>query len=119
MVWPLIVSICELNRDDASLSGCDDGEFDEIKNEYKTIIDNNSERFSFITKVLTSFSQYDINTQEKRVDKFISDNWKNYENEFSLNNIDKKVKEKVIKLTLSNVIKKRYMIAKIKTGVHL
>jgi hypothetical protein len=119
MIWPLIVSICELNREDAILSACDDGEFDEIKHEYKTIIDNNSERFSFITKVLTSFSQYDAPSNGNKAELFIFNNWKDYESEFSLDNVEKEIKEKVIKLTLSNVIKKRYTIDKIKKGVHL
>jgi hypothetical protein len=119
MIWPLIVSICELNREDALLSACDDGQFDEIQHKYKTIIDNNSERFSFITKVLTSFSQYEVPLNEKKTEHFISNRWKEYKNEFKLDNVDEEIKEMVIKLTISNVIKKRYTIDKIKTGVHL
>jgi hypothetical protein len=121
MLWPLIVSICTLNQEDALLSNCDSAQFDEIKHKYETLINNHAESFPFITKVISLFNDYmtgEKNTN-KRVEFFITNCWKDYEKEFDLSGIDLEIKENIIKITISNVLKSRFTIGRIKKEVNL
>jgi hypothetical protein len=121
MIWPVIVSICDLNYEDALLSDCDDGLFEEIKHNYEKVINDKADHFQYVLKVISDFDEYptrNSNTQEK-AHLFIENNWMNYENGFDLSTVKSTIKEKVIKLTLSNIIKRRFRIDDIKKGSNL
>jgi hypothetical protein len=120
MVWPLIVSICEINSEDASLSDFDEGDIDQILNRYKAIIDNNSERFEFVTKVLSAYNSFRTNMKgNERIKSFIATHWQDYCSEFAIPNAESDVLETIVKLAISNVIRRRINIVKIKGAVNL
>jgi len=120
MIWPLIVTICKIDRGDAVVADCDDGDFDEIKKRYSQVIFNSSERFEFVSKVLSAYTEYQpsLNYKEK-TESFISNCWVDYMQEFDLPNTHEDTIEKVVKLAISNVIKRRHKILQIKKGVGL
>jgi hypothetical protein len=120
MVWPVIVSICEVNTEDALLSDYDDGTVDDIINRYKGIIDNNSERFEFVTKVMSAYNAFNIGEKTSdKTRKFISKKWQEFSGEFSIPNNEQDILEPIVKLAISNVIRRNRTIVRIKSEVGL
>jgi hypothetical protein len=120
MVWPLIVSICEVNSEDALLSDFDEGEVDQIINNYRSIIDNNSERFEFVTKVLSSYNSYGVSVKgSERIKSFVSEHWQDFSAEFDIQTTEKDIFAPIVKLAVSNVIRRHRNIVRIKSEVNL
>jgi hypothetical protein len=120
MIWPLIVLLCEIDREDALLVGLDDAEFEEIKNKYKTVISNNTERFTFISKVMTTYHEYKVRSTSTNKEKlFIEKHWHDYKDEFNIPTASPEIMEAVIKLSIANVLKHRYRISDIQKAVNI
>ncbi|MDR3348660.1 MAG: hypothetical protein LBO03_03500 [Acidaminococcales bacterium] len=120
MIWPLIVSICDLNTEDALLADYDEGDIDNIIRRYGAVINNNSERFEFVSKVLSGYNSYEPSMKSSAKTKsFIENNWFNYSNDFDVSTAERGVLEVIVKLAISNVIKRRDRIVRIKAGVNL
>jgi len=121
VIWPIIVLLCKINRNDAKLINLDDGEFNEIKKNYESVIYNNSERFTFITKVVSLYQNYKDIKKLENIDNnvFIESNWQNFKDEIDLKSATPDTIKKVICLTISNVINNRYDINRIKKVVNL
>ena len=120
MIWPLIVSICEVNAEDALLSDFDEGDVDQIIGRYKSIIDNNSERFQFVTKVLSAYNSFGINLKgSERIKSFVSKHWQDFSGEFDIQSVEIDLIEPIVKLAVSNVIRRHRNIVRIKGEVNL
>ena len=120
MVWPVIAILCEVGEDDAEIEDYDESDVVEILQKYRSVINNNSERFEFISRVLSDYNEFHPEMKSKeRTKKFINDSWKNYSDCFDLKNIDPTTEEMVIRLTVINVIRSRKVIAEIKGKVKL
>lgn len=120
MVWPVIAILCEVNEEDAELQDYDEHDIEEIVRKYKSVINNNSERFAFISRVLSDYNDYAKELKSKeRTQKFINDKWSNYEDCFDLKSADQQTKEMVIRLTVANVLRSRKVITEIKGKVKL
>jgi len=120
MIWPLIVLLCEMNREDSLLAGLDDAEFEEIKNKYEAAISNNTERFTFITKVMTSYREYILRSTSKNKKRlFIEKYWYDFKDEFNLPTASPEIMEAVVKLSISNVLNNRYKISDVQKAVKL
>jgi hypothetical protein len=120
MIWPLIVLLCEINREDSLLIDIDNAEFEEIKNKYGSVISNNTERFTFITKVISSYNIYKKPSNSENKEKsFIEKYWHDFKNEFDMPSASSKIIEYVTKLSIGNVIKNRFRISDIQKAVKL
>lgn len=120
MVWPVIAIRCEVGEDDAKLDNYDECDVADILQKYRSVINNNSERFEFISRVLSDFSEFHPEMKSKdRIKKFIDDNWRNYKDYFDLKKADKPTEEMVIHLAVTNVLRCRKVIAEIKGKVKL
>lgn len=120
MMWPLIVSVCRVDKNDALLANCDDCDFEEIGGKYRAIINNKAERFEFITKVMAAYSTYKTHmSSAQKTKEFIATQWPNFQDEFDTPNMDNDILEKVIKLALGNVIRGRRIITDLKRAVNL
>ncbi len=120
MIWPIIAVLCEVSENDAELDDYDSSDISEILQKYRAVINNNSERFEFVSKVLSAFNDfYPAMKSRERVERFISEKWEQYKIDFDLKNTDSATEEVVIRLTILNVIKSRRVIAKIKGKVKL
>lgn len=120
MVWPIIAIQCEIRETDVELEDYDESDVAEVLQKYKAVINNNSERFEFVSKVLSDFNDfYPAMKSKERVRRFISERWEQYKNDFDLKNADSTTEEIVICLTLSKVLKSRRVIAEIKGKVKL
>jgi len=120
MVWPIVAILCEVSESDAELGDYDSSDVAEILQKYRAVINNNSERFEFISKILSDFEDFHSEVSSKeRVARFISERWMEYKSDFDFKNADPTTKKTVICLTISNVLKKRWDIARIKGKVNL
>jgi hypothetical protein len=120
MVWPVIAILCEVGKEDAELEDYDDGDVADVLHKYRSVINNNSERFEFVSRVLSDYSDYHPEMKSKeRVKKFINDSWANYKDSFDLKSADAETEEMVVRLTLANVLRSRKVIAEIKGKVKL
>jgi hypothetical protein len=120
MIWPLIVTICDLNMEDARFSDYDEGDIDNIIRRYGAIICNNSERFEFVSKVLSGYSSYEPSMKSgARTKAFIENCWTNYKDDFDMSTVTQEVFEIIVKLAIGNVIKRRDRIIRIKAGSNL
>lgn len=120
MVWPIIAVQCEVRETDVELEDYDESDIAEILQKYRAVINNNSERFEFVSKVLSDFNDfYPAMKSRERVERFISERWEQYKSDFDLKNADSTTEKIVIRLTLSKVLKSRRVIAEIKGKVKL
>ena len=120
MIWPVIAILCEVNESDARLDDYDEHDVTEIIRKYKNVINNNCERFEFITKIISDYNEFgkDMISKE-RTTKFVDNKWKDYEDCFDIKSAEPSVKEMIIRLTINNVLKNRSIIKKIKSKVKL
>lgn len=120
MVWPIIAILCEVGESDAELDDYDSADVAEILQKYHAVINNNSERFEFVSKVLSDFNVFypDVKSKE-RVARFISEMWEQYKDDFDMKAADSATVEMVIRLTLSKVLKSRRVIARVRGKVKL
>ncbi|MDR2409623.1 MAG: hypothetical protein LBE13_16145 [Bacteroidales bacterium] len=116
MLWPLAVILCEFNRDDNIFRNLDSAIIEEIEHKYKKIVNTKTEQFSFFIKVISSFDEHDINNADTkdRIKSFISKFWIDYADDFHFLESEINIKEHIIKFTLSNILRKRFYIGKIK-----
>lgn len=120
MVWPIIAILCEARETDTELEEYDPSDVREILQKYRAIINNNSERFEFVSNILSDYNDFSREMKSKeRMKHFVSERWSQYKNDFDLKSADVITEEMVIKITISNVLKNRRIIAEIKGKVKL
>ena len=120
MVWPVIAILCEVSEDDAELEDYDDSDIAAILQKYRSVINNNSERFEFVSCILSDYNEFHPEMKSKeRTKNFVEENWKNYKNSFDLKSADSTTEEIVIRVTVANVLRSRKVIADIKGKVKL
>ena len=79
MVWPIIAILCEIRETDTELEDYDGSDVAEVLQKYKTVINNNSERFEFVSKVLSDFNDfYPSMLSKERVNRFLSEKCEQY-----------------------------------------
>ena len=120
MVWPIIAIRCEVHETDSELEDYDASDVEEILRKYRAVINNNSERFEFISKVLSDFYDfYPAMKSKERRNRFISEKWEQYKCDLDLKSADPTIEKIVICLTLSKVLRNRQVIDSIKGKVKL
>jgi len=117
LLWPLVVSECELGADDRELQNCDEAEVENIAGQYRTVICNNTERFQFVTKVMTDYKANPVPKSRDSINLFVEANWENYESDFDID--DARHLKIVIKITVRKVLQTRVTIDAIRRGTGL
>ncbi len=116
VVWPIIVFVTGrgvLDRNARYCTDLDDGDFNEIEHRYGKLIQDYSERFEFVVKVVADFSEKQLRGRDA-IERFINDNWSDYVEELGLSTIEDEVKENLTKIVLYTMLSKRYEINRIK-----
>ncbi len=121
LIWPIIVIETDISHcDDSFVDEFDPGLYDEITRRYSDIINSCCERVEFFTQILFDYNAYSFSG--KPIDKqksFVDNCWKNYTEDFTIDNITAEEMEVLIKIILHNVLRRRIAINKIKKGVNL
>lgn len=121
IVWPVIVCVTEkgaIERDGPYCSNLDENEYGLIQRKYHELIDSCSERFEFAIKVISEYNNYPNKTKDG-IALFVADKWDSFSNEFDFNCVDERVKEALIKVIVSTVLRNRLEINEIKKKVKL
>lgn len=120
IVWPVIAVQCEVRETDSELEDYDESDIAEILQKYSAVINNNSERFEFVSKVLSDFNDfYPAMKSKERKNRFIFEKWEQYKRDLDLKSADLTIEKIVICLTLSKVLRSRRIIDSIKGKVKL
>lgn len=117
LLWPLVVSGCELGRDDRELRDHDEAEVENIVGQYDTVICNNAERFEFVTKVMTDYEADPTPRNKDTIDLFAQTNWGVYSSDFAI--CDARVLEIVTRIAIRKVLQTRFTIDAIRQGAGL
>lgn len=121
IMWPLIVIMCDDGfRANPFSEDMDDGMYAEILSRYKNFISCKCQKFAFVTRVLTDFQNSEsLKTGNNRIIEFINRNWNTYLDEFSSNNNSEELLNILIKITLFQLLRQRYLISEVKKKVNL
>lgn len=121
IIWPIIVFVTgkgKLERDAQYCNLMDSAEYNEISRKYGEIIDYYSERYDFVTKIVSDFHTSGIKGREA-ITQFVDENWENYKDEIEDSMMSDEIRKGLINVILFNIINKRYDIDKIKSAVCL
>lgn len=120
IVWPVIALTLGKELPSDYIDDCDQGLIDEVNRQYSTLLDNLTERYDLVTKVLFDFkSTNDSLPPRERVKRFIEEKWSSYIEELSLMSLPSDVQEIVAKIALAKIIQQRYRIEEIRKEVSL
>lgn len=122
MVWPLIVWMCERGTHEW-LQDFDEATCDQISSTFGKMINETSERFEFVTKVMSDFVLFQKQnsglTQKEVTKKFITEKSMSFREEFDLSGLDANTAKAVMELTVEKVLRERVFISKMKKAVNL
>lgn len=120
IVWPVIVLTLGKQLPSEYIDEYDQGFINEVISQYSYLINNITERYDLITKILYDYnsSNYALSMKE-RTRIFIKEKWKDYISVFSLESLDEEVQEAVTKVVLAKIIQQRYLINNINREVSL
>ncbi len=121
IVWPVIVLTLGKQLPSEYIDEYDQGFINEVTSQYSYLVNNNTEQYDLITKILYDYnnsSNYALPMKE-RTRKFIKEKWKDYISAFSLEALDEEVQEAVTKVVLAKIIQQRYLINNISREVSL
>lgn len=119
LIWPIIVLVT--NNDNYDEYDIDDAETEELLSSYKDIINICSEKYEFITLVLSAYNSFKAEDQKTKLDKFIRSECLNFKYLFDDTNINlsEDLQDKLLQIILRNIIRQRIKINKIKDTVNL
>lgn len=119
LMWPIIVLIT--NNDDYDEYDIDDSETEELLSSYKDIINICSEKYEFITRVLSAYNSFKAEDNRTKLDVFIKSESLNFKYLFDDTNIclSEDLQDKLIQIIIRNIIRQRIKINKIKDTVNL
>ena len=122
MIWPIIVWMCAKGSHDW-LEDYDEATCMEIRLNYDKVINEVSESFEFVAKVMSEYATYQVqhkNLKQRDVTRnFISEKSMIFRDEFDLEGLDDVIVKAVMALTVEKVLRERFAIAKIKEAVKL
>ena len=102
------------------LGDYDEGDIDDILRRYESIINNNAERYEFVAKVLSAYNTFEpALLSKKRTERFVAEQWAAFQSDFDMPSTDGDIVEKVIRLTIHNIVRRRHSIQFIKNKVNL
>lgn len=123
-IWPIIVMLCSMDSYSSVMADYDSDLVQEIIGSYASTITYQTQRFEFITKLLSDFGNYASradNTRRIFAGKdFISQHWPDYVDDLGLDAIhDKEDREVVMRAIMHSVLRRESVIGEIRRGVNL
>ncbi len=124
MIWPLIVWLCGEEPERRLLEErYDDATVEAITQKYKTVINAKTERFEFVSKVMSGYAYFKTTHRDLigRIaqERFIEEHSGDYSDEFDFSDIDQDVAKGVVEQTLRTILKQQFDIQRIKERVKL
>ena len=120
LMWPLVIIMCDHERENPFEEDIDDAEYEEALQRYHSFITCRSQKFSFVTRVVVDYQNYSkdgIKGRDRMV-TFINDKWTDYKDDFTDGETDT-ITEIVIKITLYRILQQKQFISDVKKRVNL
>lgn len=117
MLWPIVAWMCDLSNENAAELDIDEGSLEEIRRAYGKIICDKTEDFRFVTRVISDFKNRPYKNfvaTKFAISEYVATKWRDYLLDFDLDSVEEEIKEFVIRLALSNIIRSRYVINNMK-----
>lgn len=120
-VWPLICKLCEVSSEEKDFDECSYDVQEEVLAQYHRLIDEVSERFSFVTKVISDYRDYAFDnpsdSRRKLNIDFVQRNWRNYLDDIGIEDESDETCEILLGIVLRKIIGKHTVITRIKEEV--
>jgi len=119
LIWPIIVLVTD--NDDYDEYDVDDSEADELLSAYKDIINICSEKYEFVTRVLSDYNNFKTEDKSTKLESFIKSEGTNFRYLFDDTSIklSNDLQEILIQIIIRNIIRKRIRVNHIKDAVNL
>ena len=121
VIWPIIAFVTgrgQLKREAQYCTDLDDSDFDEVERRYREIIEDYSERYEIVVKVISDFVEKNLRGRDAIV-SFVNENWGQYVELFGLTTVEDTIQNHLTKIILYTILGKRREINKIKQAVNL
>lgn len=123
LIWPIIVWLCEVNQNDAEQHCDDEGQVMEVLAQYGCIISDATDRFPFVTKVMSAYNDFakahQGHNRENRISQFVKSAWQQFADDFVIGSADESVKRLVVQIAMRNIVRSRYDIQRIQAEAGL
>lgn len=115
--WIIVVKAIENSLEDNSIyNQFDISEVQSIQKHFSEVINNATVKFEFVTSVLSDFQAFEPKERSKKTIEFIDQNWSNYKEEFSLEDLPENTQIILIKNILARIIYQSNTINKMKVN---
>lgn len=115
--WIIIVKAIENSLEDNSIyNQFDISEVQSIQKHFSEVINNATVKFEFVTSVLSDFQAFEPKERNKKTIEFIDQNWSNYKEEFSLEDLPEDTQIILVKSILARIIYQSNTINKMKVN---
>ena len=115
--WIIVVKAIENSLEDNSFySEFDISEVQLVQKHFSEVINNSSVKFEFVTSVLSDFQAFEPKERNKKTIEFINQNWDNYKEEFSMEDLPEDTQKILIKSILARIIYQSNTINKMKVN---
>lgn len=115
--WIIVVKAIENSLEDNSFyDEFDISEVQSVQNHFAEIINTTTVRFEFVSVVLSDFNDFIPNERNKKTKEFINQNWNNYKELFSLEDLPENTQEILIKSILARIIYQSNTINRMKVN---
>ena len=122
-VWPIIVALCQISEQEDMLDNVDYDIKQDVIAQYNRLIDSQTERFSFTTRVTSDFAEFrslqNYSKLKEYRDAFIESTWTQYIEEVGANELEEEIAETLVKMILNKILIRESTIKTIKRETRL
>lgn len=118
IIWPVIVMV---TRND-NYEGLDFDAPDEyaLRRQYSKVINNCTERYEFVTRVLSGYSLFKYSGKNKdKLQAFIKEKLHDYYDIFNIGGVPDELRDKLLQIVMRNIVIKGWQITQIKKVANL
>ena len=119
IVWPIIVSACEMDVEHEFTDAFSDIEVDEVFERYQKVININSMRYDLVRNVIYSYRDYGYGKKSDDIQDFINEHWTEFKTMFPDSGCGELEIQTLVKYTLFAILRRRNIVGKISKGLKL
>ena len=119
VVWPIIVTACEMDVGHEFTDEFSDIEVDEVFERYQRIIGIHSMRYDLVRNVIYSYRDYGYGNKSNDIQEFINEHWTEFRSMFPDSGCGELELQTLVKYTLFAILRRRNIVGKISKELKL
>lgn len=119
VVWPIIVTACEMDVEHEFTDEFSDIEVDEVFERYQRIIGIHSMRYDLVRNVIYSYRDYGYGNKSNDIQEFINEHWTEFKSMFPDSGCGELELQTLVKYTLFAILRRRNIVGKISKELKL